>query len=259
LAFERGDIRILNNPVLVGELVAYQAERLPSGLMRYGAPGGGHDDMVMSLALAWSAVSGQHRLIYSLPDRDIVVPAFPIPEHWPRGYGLDLSWHTAAAIWGARDPQSDVLYLYSEYEGDADPAVHVAAIRARAEWIPGLIDPAANGRNRSDGVRLIQMYQNLGLHLQYIDNSIESGIMEVSQRMRSGRLKVFPSLAKYLGERRLYRRDENGQVMKDRDNLQDATRCLVIGLSAMLTQPVEEEFFRPDFHCYSHGPGSWMR
>jgi Terminase RNaseH-like domain/Terminase large subunit, T4likevirus-type, N-terminal len=259
LAFERGDIRILNDPVLVSELVAYQAERLPSGLLRYGAPGGGHDDMVMSLALAWSAVSGQHRLIYSLPDRDIVVPAFPIPEHWPRGYGLDLSWHTAAAIWGARDPQSDVLYLYSEYEGDADPAVHVAAIRARAEWIPGLIDPAANGRNRSDGVRLIQMYQNLGLHLQYIDNSIESGIMEVSQRMRSGRLKVFPSLAKYLGERRLYRRDENGQVMKDRDNLQDATRCLVIGLSAMLTQPVEEEFFRPDFHCYSHGPGSWMR
>ena len=152
-----------------------------------------------------------------------------------------------------------MLYLYSEYWGAADPAVHVAAIRARADWIPGLIDPAANGRNRSDGVRLIQMYRNLGLHLQHIDNSIESGIMEVSQRMRSGRLKVFPSLAKYLGERRLYRRDENGQVMKDRDNLQDATRCLVLGLSAMLTQPVEEEFFRPDFHCYSHGPGSWMR
>jgi hypothetical protein len=44
LAFERGDIRILNDPVLVSELVAYQAERLPSGLMRYGAPGGQHDD-----------------------------------------------------------------------------------------------------------------------------------------------------------------------------------------------------------------------
>jgi Terminase RNaseH-like domain len=31
LAFEHGDIRIPNDPVLVGELVAYQAERLPSG------------------------------------------------------------------------------------------------------------------------------------------------------------------------------------------------------------------------------------
>jgi hypothetical protein len=261
LAFERGDIRILNEPILISELVAYQAERLPSGLMRYGAPVGGHDDMVMSLALAWSAVSGPHRLIYSFPDRDIVVPEFPIPEHWRCGYGLDIRGHTAAAIWGAYDPQSDVLYLYSEYCGDAHPAVQVAAIRARGEEFPGLMDPAANGRNRSDGVRLIQMYQNLGLQLQHIDNSLESGIMEVSQRMQSGRLKVFPSLAKYLGERRLYRRDESGHVVKDRDNLQDATRCLVIGLSALLPQAVEEdeeEHFRPDFHYYC-GPGGWMR
>src|SRR5690348_8160825 len=61
LAFERGDIRILNDPVLVSELVAYQAEPLPSGLLRYGAPAGQHDDTVMALAIAWSAVSGQHR------------------------------------------------------------------------------------------------------------------------------------------------------------------------------------------------------
>jgi hypothetical protein len=134
-----------------------------------GAPAGGHADIVISLALAWSAVSGQHRLIFSVPDRDIVVPEFPIPEHWPRVYGLDIRWHTAAAIWGARDPQSDVVYLCSEYWGDADAAVHLAAIRARAEWIPGLIDLAANGRDRGDGVRLIQMYQGLGLNLQHIE------------------------------------------------------------------------------------------
>lgn len=30
LAFERGDIRIPNDPVLIGELVAYQAARLTS-------------------------------------------------------------------------------------------------------------------------------------------------------------------------------------------------------------------------------------
>jgi len=74
LAFERGDIRILNDPVLVSELVAYQAERLPSGLMRYGAPSGQHDDTVMALAMAWSAVSGQHRLIYPIAETDLIVP-----------------------------------------------------------------------------------------------------------------------------------------------------------------------------------------
>src|SRR5207249_1420351 len=115
LAFERGDIRILNDPVLVSELVAYQAERLPSGLLRYGAPSGQHDDTVMALAIAWSAVSSQHRLIYPVPDTEIVVPEFTIPDHWPRAYGLDIRWNTVSAIWGAHDLQSDVLYLYSEY------------------------------------------------------------------------------------------------------------------------------------------------
>lgn len=53
LAFERGEIEILNEPTLISELQAYEMERLPSGMMRYSAPEGMHDDTVMSLALAW--------------------------------------------------------------------------------------------------------------------------------------------------------------------------------------------------------------
>jgi phage terminase large subunit-like protein len=53
LSFERGEIRIPDDPVLLGELLAYEAERLPSGTLRYGAPPGQHDDCVMALALAW--------------------------------------------------------------------------------------------------------------------------------------------------------------------------------------------------------------
>lgn len=53
LAFEQHTLRILSDPVLVSELKAYTSERLPSGLTRYGAPAGMHDDAVMSLALAW--------------------------------------------------------------------------------------------------------------------------------------------------------------------------------------------------------------
>jgi hypothetical protein len=53
LAFERGDLKIIPDPVLISELQAFEAQRLPSGLLRYGAPAGMHDDCVMSLALAW--------------------------------------------------------------------------------------------------------------------------------------------------------------------------------------------------------------
>ena len=57
LDFERGLIRIPANPALIGELQAFEATKLPnSGLMRYAAPEGGHDDTVMSLALARHAL-----------------------------------------------------------------------------------------------------------------------------------------------------------------------------------------------------------
>lgn len=55
LAFEQGAIRIPNDAALIAELQAYEMERLPSGLLRYNAPEGMHDDCVMSLALAWQA------------------------------------------------------------------------------------------------------------------------------------------------------------------------------------------------------------
>ena len=144
LAFERGDIRIPNDPVLVSELVAYQAEKLPSGQLRYGAPSGQHDDTVMALAMAWTAVSVQDRLIYPIRDSEIVVEDFTIPDHFPRAYGLELRWKTTAAIWGARDPQSDILYLYKEYLADADPTIHAGAIRSQPDWILGLIDQTSN-------------------------------------------------------------------------------------------------------------------
>lgn len=64
LAFEQGSIRILNDPVLVGELQAYEMERLPSGLLRYNAPDGMHDDCVMSLAIGWSGVANTPWLLW---------------------------------------------------------------------------------------------------------------------------------------------------------------------------------------------------
>jgi hypothetical protein len=101
---------------------------------------------------------------------------------------------------------------------------------------------------------LFQNYQKLGLHLHFIHNAEESGILDVWRRMNSGRLKVFPSLSKYLEERRLYRRDEKEQIVKDRDNLQDAVRCLVNGISSMRTKPVKLEPAWPEYG----GSSGWM-
>jgi len=58
LAFENAALRIPDVQWLVDELMAFDQERMPSGSMRYGAPRGGHDDGVMSLAIAWHGVNG---------------------------------------------------------------------------------------------------------------------------------------------------------------------------------------------------------
>ena len=55
-AFENGQIRILNNPVLVGELLSFESKRNPAGGFSYSAPAGMHDDTVMSLAFAWNGI-----------------------------------------------------------------------------------------------------------------------------------------------------------------------------------------------------------
>ena len=55
LAFEQGSITLLDDPTQTAELMAYQSEKLPSGLIRYNAPKGMHDDTVMALAIALHA------------------------------------------------------------------------------------------------------------------------------------------------------------------------------------------------------------
>jgi len=65
VGFEQGDsgLTILDDPVLLNELEAFSAEQLPSGNERYSAPQGFHDDCVMALAFAWSAVRDSGRFV----------------------------------------------------------------------------------------------------------------------------------------------------------------------------------------------------
>jgi phage terminase large subunit-like protein len=56
LAFEREQIKLVVDEDLIGELEAFEMSKSPSGLQRFGAPKGKHDDRVMSLAIGWSAL-----------------------------------------------------------------------------------------------------------------------------------------------------------------------------------------------------------
>lgn len=180
--------------------------------------------------------------IYPVPESEILVNDFAIPSHFARGYGFDVGWNKTAGVFGALDRDSDILYLYSEhYVGEAQPAIHAAAMRARGAWIPGRIDPAARGRGQRDGEQLILDYQNLGLNILPAINAVESGLYKVWMRLSTGRLKVFKSMQNWLSEFRIYRRDEKGKIVKANDHLMDGTRYLVSECEAndfMITKPV---------------------
>ena len=179
--------------------------------------------------------------IYPIGESDIVVPDRAIPEEWPRAYGMDVGWNCTAVVWGAIDPGSGVIYLYSEhYQGQGEPASHAQAIRGRGEWIPGVIDPSCLGSSQIDGRTLMQIYGYLGLNLLTAENAVEAGITEVWNLFISGRLKVMESLQNWRREFSKYHRDDKGagKIVKRYDHLMDATRYLIVsGRPYMCTKP----------------------
>jgi hypothetical protein len=157
--------------------------------------------------------------IYPVPEEDFVIDPFQIPAWFPRLYGLDVGWKKTAAIWLAHDRDTDIVYAYSEhYRGQAEAPVHAKGIRLRGDWIPGVIDTAARGRSQVDGKTLWKLYEDEGLILHKANKAVEAGLMEVLDRLSTGRLKIFSTLQHTLGELRLYRRDEKGRIVKENDH-----------------------------------------
>lgn len=166
--------------------------------------------------------------IYPVALSDVEVKPFAIPEYWQRAYALDVGWNRTAALWGAWDPSDWSLYLYAEhYRGQEVPAIHAEAIKARGNWIRGVIDPASRGRQQADGEQLLATYKGLGLSLKPADNSVESGLYDTWQLLTTGRLKIFSVLQNLKTEYAMYRRDEHGKIVKKHDHLMDCMRYLV--------------------------------
>lgn len=198
--------------------------------------------------------------VYPFPESSIRVDDFLLPTHWPRGFGLDcaLSGNTAA-VWGALDRETQVLYLYGVYKrSQAETAVHADAIKSRGAWIPGVGDAA--DVVDADRTQFISLYRRHGITLELPDKTVETGIQDVYNRLSAGRLRVFASCLGWFEEFRLYRRHEDGsgRIIKKNDHLMDATRYLVrSGISKMKTPPIKKEPAAFSYEMTRPGTG-WM-
>ena len=166
--------------------------------------------------------------VYPITLDQFVVDPFEIPEHFKRLYAMDVGWNRTSALWFAIDPNSGLVYIYDEhYIGEQPPASHAMSIRSRGEWIPGVIDPASRGRAQGDGSQLMQTYKELGLKIVKANNDVEGGIQAVWNLLSSGKIRVFSHLHNFAKEYVLYRRDEKGRIIKEKDHLMD---CLKYGI-----------------------------
>lgn len=81
---------------------------------------------------------------------------------------------------------------------------------------------------------------------------LEAGVIEILERMQTGRFKVFRHLEDWFGEKRLYHR-EDGMIVKERDDLLSATRVAVMMKRFAVPQPSK----KPRGRGHAH-PGAWM-
>ena len=169
-----------------------------------------------------------------------------IPRHWPRICGMDIGYdHPTAAVWIAWDRDTDTVHVYDAYRvKEQIPVFHAAAIKARGVWIPVSWPHDGFARDKGSGVAIAQQYKNLGVNmLRYratnpplqgkLEGSggvgVEPGIMDLLERMQTGRFKVATHLLEWWEEFRLYHR-KDGQIVKENEDLMAATRYAVMML-----------------------------
>ncbi len=178
--------------------------------------------------------------IYTVPEDDFVIQPFQIPRWYKKMFALDHGIDNTAIAFFAYDPESDIAYLVSDYKrGSPELGVHAAAIKARgATWQPSVADAAQKER---DGEQVVTKYRNMGLRMKLAKKgpgSVEGGILEMWQRLSTGRFKVFSNCQLFLEEYRKYARDEDGQIMKGQDDhILDACRYACIDNFKTAEQP----------------------
>ena len=179
--------------------------------------------------------------VYPVPLESVLIDNddFSHKSHYKYIYGIDVGWNKTAIVWGALDPDTDILYIYDEYYmGEQRPEVHAGAIKGHGVWMPGVIDPASRGRSQVDGMKLITLYIQAGLQIVPANNAVEAGIMDVYQRLSSGKLKILKKCRNLQAEYMTYKRDINGKVIKENDHLADALRYVVVELHRARTKPI---------------------
>ena len=195
-----------------------------------------------------------------------------IPSYWPRIAAIDFGWgHPTAVVWLAWDKDTDTVHLYDAYRvKEATPVIHAASINAKGKWIPVAWPHDGLQHDKGSGEQLAEQYRKLGVNMLKHKvshppakgqkegeggNSVEAGLIDMMDRMQTGRFKVAKHLHDWWEEFRLYHR-KDGKLVKENDDLMSATRYALMMLRFAAVQKVapqpKAQAFEPFDNTYGY-------
>lgn len=175
--------------------------------------------------------------VFQIKEEDIKCRPFDIPNHFARICGVDFgagdSGHPSAAAWIAWDRDRDIIYVYDCYRRKGQtPDIHVPAINKRGHWIPVAWPHDGIKTGPADGKMVKDQYVKEGANMLSISARYDNDkggaqpkepiFLEVLERMRDGRFKVFDGLNEWFEEFRSFHR-KDGKVVAVRDDVLMAT------------------------------------
>ena len=201
--------------------------------------------------------------VFPLPLGDLLCQSFPIPPHWVRLNALDFGWdHPSAGVSIAWDKDSDIIYVTNAFKAKRHtPLMFAGAVKGWGDWIPWAWPHDGLQHDKGSGEQLAAQYTSAGLKMlpfraTFEDGSsgVEAGIMELLDRMQTGRLLVFSHLKDWGDEFNGYHR-KDGLVVKKKDDLLSATRYAV-----MMRREAKVKTGKKRFVDYKmpHGATGWM-
>jgi hypothetical protein len=174
-----------------------------------------------------------HGRIYDIAEDDVICQPFPIPPHFRVIGGMDFGFdHPQSQVQLVIDPEGDMLYLTKAWKKSRiSPIEAWGATKSWAAGVPiawpldGLQTEKGSGKQQK-AYYVEAGFKLLSEHATWPDgsNGVEAGIFEIRDLMLKGRFKIFAGLRDILDEFLQYHRDDNGKIVKVKDDALDAMR-----------------------------------
>ena len=172
-------------------------------------------------------------LIFDLDMEKCKVKRFECPDHWLVINGMDFGWdHPQAHVQLWIDPDDWCIYVAQAMKASKLQPFEVwERVKSWAKDIPSAWPADGFQTEKGTGKTQKSYYEEAGWDMCHHQakwpddgNSVEQGLIEIYKLIQLGQFKIFDHLSDVFEEFSQYHRDDNGKIVKIKDDILDAIR-----------------------------------